>query len=198
MKTKSCYITLNRLAWHLDVVCLVFIKALLNRWMMSLAVLWTLHSSGRSHRPAGLHHSGGGLQIQTMVESSFQVLLKLDVNECGTGEGLQSVITQPQLQTYIHTHNIRQAGNPQRGEKYTLREKKPGILEEVRNTWLQTLIWQVMFVFCTAALRALNEEVDCVSFPGWRIPYMCLCVTCVYIIQWSLTVDFHVFLYLIL
>lgn len=108
MKTKSSYITLNRLAWHLNV----------DTWSPSKPCwtdgwchcLWTLLGSGRSHRPAWVHHSGDWLQIQTMVESSFQVLLKQDINECGTGEGLQSVITQPQLQTYIYTHTHTQAG----------------------------------------------------------------------------------------
>ncbi|KAL1248728.1 hypothetical protein QQF64_022046 [Cirrhinus molitorella] len=83
------------------------------------------------------------------VESSFQVLLKQDINECGTGEGLQSVITQPQLQTYIYTHTHR---HPQRGEEHTLTEKKPGDLEEESEIHLianACLASNVCFVYCS-------------------------------------------------
>lgn len=76
--------------------------------------------------------------------------MKQDINECGTGEGLQSVITHPQLQTYIHSlvHTRR---HPQRGEEHTLTEKRAVILEESEIELITDayVTGNVCFVYCS-------------------------------------------------
>jgi len=94
-----------------------------------------------------------------MVESIFQVLLKQDINECGTGEGLQSVITQPQLQTYTHTHT--QAGHPHREEKHIEREGGWYFGRSEKNLIANADLAGNVYFFVLQ-----HKEVDCVSFQG--------------------------------
>jgi len=82
------------------------------------------------------------------------------------------------------THTHTQAGHPHREEKHIEREGGWYFGRSEKHLIANADLAGNVYFFVLQ-----HKEVDCVSFQGWRMLYICLCVMCAYVFQWIMHIS---------